>query len=175
MWLQFSFSRIYCRVVLQRNIAAPSRATQTPRVRGHRLFCYRSLLFFNVRCRGHRHPTGRALDSIGLIFTQRDTFVWWWSSTTSERTHGTDGNADAFAPPHRGMLFLYPTLNRRGRVLDVRTKIPLDIAFSESGGVIRNYHDETPCQSRLAAGCASYLPEARISSARGHSVSRQKG
>ena len=39
-----------------------------------------------------------------------------------------------------------------------RTRIPLDIAFTDSLGVIRTIRQMAPCTARLAAGCPSYEP-----------------
>jgi uncharacterized protein len=40
-----------------------------------------------------------------------------------------------------------------------RTRIPLDIAFLDSTGVIRAIRQMVPCPTTIAQGCPSYTPE----------------
>ena len=56
-----------------------------------------------------------------------------------------------------GMLFLYPTVQPETSAFWMfRTRIPLDIAFVDSTGVIRSIRTMQPCQSTLIEGCPSY-------------------
>jgi uncharacterized membrane protein (UPF0127 family) len=40
-----------------------------------------------------------------------------------------------------------------------RTRIPLDIAFADSSGVIRSIRAMVPCPTEVAQGCPSYTPD----------------
>ena len=56
-----------------------------------------------------------------------------------------------------GMLFVYPeTQPDSGGFWMFRTRIPLDIAFIDSLGVIRAIRTMPPCESPVAQGCPSY-------------------
>lgn len=60
-------------------------------------------------------------------------------------------------PDSAGMLFLYSTTQpASGAYWMYRTRIPLDIAFIDSGGTIRTIHRMEPCTTLLAAGCQNY-------------------
>jgi uncharacterized membrane protein (UPF0127 family) len=64
--------------------------------------------------------------------------------------------------PDAGMLFLYASMQPESSAFWMfRTRIPLDIAFIDSVGVIRSLHTMAPCTSVLAAGCPSYAAGAR--------------
>jgi uncharacterized protein len=59
--------------------------------------------------------------------------------------------------PEAGMLFLYPDIQPESSAFWMfRTRIPLDIAFIDSTGVIRTVQTMEPCRSLLAEGCPSY-------------------
>ena len=56
-----------------------------------------------------------------------------------------------------GMLFLYATAQPESSAFWMfRTRIPLDIAFIDSAGVIRTIRTMEPCTSELAQSCPSY-------------------
>jgi uncharacterized membrane protein (UPF0127 family) len=60
-------------------------------------------------------------------------------------------------PPDAGMLFLYDRVQPESSAFWMfRTRIPLDIAFVDSAGVIRTMQTMSPCQSVLAEGCPNY-------------------
>lgn len=59
--------------------------------------------------------------------------------------------------PDAGMLFLYPTTQPATSAFWMfRTRIPLDIAYVDSSGVIRSIVAMQPCESQLAQGCPTY-------------------
>jgi uncharacterized protein len=59
--------------------------------------------------------------------------------------------------PDGGMLFLYATAQPESSAFWMfRTRIPLDIAFADSAGVIRTIRSMEPCTSELAQSCLSY-------------------
>jgi uncharacterized protein len=60
-------------------------------------------------------------------------------------------------PPDAGMLFLYDaTQPDSAGFWMFRTRIPLDIAFLDSAGVIRAIRSMAPCDSTFAASCPTY-------------------
>jgi uncharacterized protein len=65
-------------------------------------------------------------------------------------------------PADAGMLFLYSTVQPESSAFWMfRTRIPLDIAFIDSTGVIRTMQTMAPCPSVLVQGCPSYPAGAR--------------
>jgi hypothetical protein len=64
--------------------------------------------------------------------------------------------------PHAGMLFVYDSIQPGNAGFWMyRTRIPLDIAFLDSAGVIRSVRSMTPCPTTIAQGCL--LPTRRMS------------
>lgn len=58
-----------------------------------------------------------------------------------------------------GMLFLYDsTQAANAGYWMYRTRIPLDIAFMDSAGVVRTILGMVPCTATLIEGCPSYPP-----------------
>ncbi len=58
-----------------------------------------------------------------------------------------------------GMLFLYDsTQAANAGYWMYRTRIPLDIAFMDSGGTVRAILGMVPCTATLIEGCPSYPP-----------------
>jgi uncharacterized protein len=59
-----------------------------------------------------------------------------------------------------GMLFVYDsTQSGDAGFWMYRTRIPLDIAFLDSTGVIRAVRSMTPCPTTIAQGCPTYAPD----------------
>jgi uncharacterized membrane protein (UPF0127 family) len=92
----------------------------------------------------------RATDTLSLLVelatddTQR-------SMGLMERRHLADS---------AGMLFVYDR-NQPGTAgfWMYRTRIPLDIAFLDSAGVIRSIRAMTPCTTDIVDGCPTYAPD----------------
>lgn len=67
-----------------------------------------------------------------------------------ERSHLTDS---------AGMLFIYDTTQpATSGFWMFRTRIPLDIAFADSTGVIRAIRNMVPCATATAGNCPTYEP-----------------
>lgn len=65
-----------------------------------------------------------------------------------------------------GMLFLYDTPQPPTAAFWMfRTRIPLDIAFIDSAGVIRSIHSMVPCPATIASSCPNYPAGAEHSAA----------
>ena len=59
-----------------------------------------------------------------------------------------------------GMLFVYDSTQPPDAGFWMyRTRIPLDIAFADSAGVIRSIRSMVPCPTTLAEGCPTYTPD----------------
>jgi len=59
-----------------------------------------------------------------------------------------------------GMLFVYDSTQPPDAGFWMyRTRIPLDIAFADSAGVIQSIRTMVPCPTEVAQGCPSYTPD----------------
>jgi uncharacterized membrane protein (UPF0127 family) len=59
-----------------------------------------------------------------------------------------------------GMLFVYDSTQAPDAGFWMyRTRIPLDIAFADSAGVIRSIRSMVPCPTEVAQGCPTYTPD----------------
>lgn len=75
--------------------------------------------------------------------------------TAQARSHGLM-ERDSLAP-NAGMLFLYDTDQPATSAYWMyRTRIPLDIAFVDSGGIIRSLKTMSPCRAQKSAECPIY-------------------
>lgn len=80
--------------------------------------------------------------------------------TTDQQTMGLMERREL--GPDAGMLFLYRSMQPESSAFWMfRTRIPLDIAFIDSIGIIRSLHTMAPCTSVLVAGCPNYAAGAR--------------
>ena len=62
-------------------------------------------------------------------------------------------------PERAGMLFVYDSVQPPDAGFWMsRTRIPLDIAFLDSAGVIRSIRAMVPCPTTMPAGCPTYEP-----------------
>jgi uncharacterized membrane protein (UPF0127 family) len=62
-------------------------------------------------------------------------------------------------PERAGMLFVYDSIQPRDAGFWMyRTRLPLDIAFLDSAGVIRSIRAMVPCTATITEGCPSYAP-----------------
>ena len=62
-------------------------------------------------------------------------------------------------PERSGMLFVYDSAQPPDAGFWMfRTRIPLDIAFLDSAGVIRSIRAMVPCTATIPQGCPSYTP-----------------
>lgn len=79
------------------------------------------------------------------------------ADSDSERGYGLMDRS--VLDPNSGMLFLYdaPQDEASGFYM-FRTRVPLDIAFIDSVGVIQNIMAMTPCEREKPEFCTSYIP-----------------
>jgi uncharacterized membrane protein (UPF0127 family) len=82
------------------------------------------------------------------------------ADSDSERGYGLMDRS--VLDPNSGMLFLYdaPQDAASGFYM-FRTRVPLDIAFIDSVGVIRNIMAMTPCERDQPEFCTTYIPGIR--------------
>lgn len=101
-----------------------------------------------------------AFDSTALrIVTGTDT-VRLFVEVARTREQKTQGLMERQSlPDSMGMLFVYEEQQSADAGFWMfRTRIPLDIAFADSAGVIVSIRSMEPCTAQLAAGCPTYAP-----------------
>jgi uncharacterized membrane protein (UPF0127 family) len=103
-----------------------------------------------------------AFDSTRLrIVTGNDTvsLLVEVARTSAQKTQGLMERASL--ADSAGMIFVYADDQPADAGFWMyRTRIPLDIAFADSSGVIVSVRSMEPCSARLAAGCPTYAPGA---------------
>ncbi len=63
-------------------------------------------------------------------------------------------------PPDAGMLFVYDSTQPPDAGFWMfRTRLPLDIAYMDSAGVVRATRHMVPCETTLSQGCPTYTPD----------------
>lgn len=101
-------------------------------------------------------------DTAAIRLVGRDTTRLTVELAESEPQHTMGLMERRSLAPDAGMLFLYPTVQPDTTAFWMfRTRIPLDIAFIDSAGVIRTILTMQPCASPLAQGCPDYPAKAR--------------
>ena len=96
------------------------------------------------------------------LVTARDTSIVTTelAETSDQRTMGLMERRAL--PADAGMLFIYSSVQPESSAFWMyRTRIPLDIAFLDSLGVIRTIQTMTPCPTAIAQGCPNYPAGAR--------------
>lgn len=94
------------------------------------------------------------------LVTKADTIslVVELARTANQKTMGLMERLDL--SDSAGMLFIYDaTQPATAGFWMFRTKIPLDIAFLDSAGVIRSIRQMEPCQTATAQNCPTYQPD----------------
>ena len=118
-----------------------------------------------LACRGEREPEPEpaplmTFDTARVrIVSRTDTIplVVELARTAEQRTMGLMERTQL--ADSAGMLFLYGDLQpETAGFWMFRTKIPLDIAFVDSAGVIRSIKNMVPCQTATAVNCPTYQP-----------------
>jgi uncharacterized membrane protein (UPF0127 family) len=96
------------------------------------------------------------------IISAHDTVAVAVELAESEEQHTMGLMERQVLPADAGMLFLYPTMQPDSSAFWMfRTRLPLDIAFVDSAGVIRTIKTMAPCPTTLVQGCPSYPADAR--------------
>ena len=99
-----------------------------------------------------------AFDTAGVrLITGSDTVSLTVELATTPDQHTMGLMERRTLPDRAGMLFVYTEVQPATSAFWMfRTRIPLDIAFIDSAGVIRTILTMVPCTSVLADGCAEY-------------------
>ena len=107
-----------------------------------------------------------SFDSATVRLVDHDTTKLNVELAESEAQHTMGLMERRHLAPDAGMLFLYSTVQSDSSAYWMyRTRIPLDIAFIDSVGVIRTILTMQPCPATIAQGCPSYPARARFQSA----------
>lgn len=118
-----------------------------------------------LACRGEREPEAGSVALLTFdtahvrIVSRTDTIplVVELARTTTEKTMGLMERTQL--ADSAGMLFIYDAMQpATAGFWMFRTRIPLDIAFVDAGGVIRSIRNMVPCTTATAAQCPTYEP-----------------
>ena len=117
-----------------------------------------------LACRPNEAPADDSYDAVlrfdtarVRIATSSDTvrLTVQVAATEEQRTLGLMERRSL--PEGAGMLFVYPTTQPDSAAFWMyRTRIPLDIAFIDTAGVIRAIRSMEPCESPNPQGCPTY-------------------
>ena len=96
------------------------------------------------------------------IVSERDTVVAHVELAVSPDQRAVGLMERRNLPEKAGMLFVYDsTQSADAGFWMYRTRIPLDIAFIDSLGVVRVVLGMVPCETTVPEGCVSYPPRVR--------------
>jgi uncharacterized protein len=107
---------------------------------------------------GHEYDNVLAFDTARVgIATASDT-AWLTVQLALSQAQQTLGLMERrHLPDTAGMLFVYAaTQPDSSGFWMFRTRVPLDIAFADSAGVIRAIRPMAPCESPVMEGCPTY-------------------
>jgi uncharacterized membrane protein (UPF0127 family) len=94
------------------------------------------------------------------LATSRDTVPLLLELASSEDQQRLGLMERRQLPERAGMLFVYDSTQPPDAGFWMfRTRIPLDIAFLDSLGIVRSIRAMVPCTATLAAGCPTYAPD----------------
>jgi uncharacterized membrane protein (UPF0127 family) len=100
------------------------------------------------------------------IVAAHDTAVVTVELAESEAQHSMGMMERRVLAADAGMLFVFPAMQPDSSAFWMyRTRIPLDIAFVDSAGIIRTIKTMPPCPATLVSGCPSYTADARYTAA----------
>jgi uncharacterized protein len=126
------------------------------------------LCLFLLQGCGEREDPVDASNQHGLDFdtatvrlaTSRDTIPLLLELAASEAQQRLGLMERRQLPERAGMLFVYDSTQPSDAGFWMfRTRLPLDIAFLDSLGVVRSIRSMVPCTTTLAAGCPTYAPD----------------
>src|ERR1043165_8476133 len=118
-----------------------------------------------VACRGDRQPEAEAAPLITFdtsrvrVVSRTDTIPLFveLARTSNEKTMGLMERTHL--ADSAGMLIIYDGMQPANAGFWMfRTKIPLDIAFVDSAGVIKSIRNMVPCTTATAQNCPTYEP-----------------
>ena len=118
-------------------------------------------------CRGEPQPEADAAPLITFdtsrvrVVSKTDTIPLFveLARTSAEKTMGLMERTSL--ADTAGMLFIYDAMQPANAGFWMfRTKIPLDIAFVDSAGVIKSIRNMVPCTTATAVNCPTYEPGA---------------
>jgi uncharacterized membrane protein (UPF0127 family) len=93
------------------------------------------------------------------LATNRDTVPLLLELATSSEQQRLGLMERRHLPERAGMLFVYDSVQPpEAGFWMYRTRIPLDIAFLDSAGVVRSIRAMAPCPTTVPQGCPTYAP-----------------